>query len=179
MRDLYVIGNAFVRLCLFRIGPQDLPASTAFLGLVLFLNFIVNIAIATSQPKDPFTLFQALMVTAVQIVLMVFLIGLLLYIAKYRYRILQTLTAFAGADSFFGILTLPLFMLIDNNMQNSQWIKDLSILIFAALSVWNLMVFSHIFRHALNVTYTVGLLITFLYTLYSLILTHQLVPLPQ
>jgi hypothetical protein len=98
---------------------------------------------------------------------LILLTNSLLYIVHYSVRINQTLTALAGTNSVLGILSIPLlFWLEQLQLQPSDIALPKWLLI--GLGMWNIVVYAHILRHALEVPFIVGVgltVITYLLTL--------------
>ena len=166
MRSLYILWSAFFDICRLRLGPQDLPASSVLLGLSLSFYVVINVIVLWMQ----FPVGQAILLTVVETGLFVILISSLLYFVHYSARIYQTLTALAGINGVFGILTIPLIFWIefyDNNV-------GLPVLLFLGLIVWNLLVFAHILRHALVVSLFMGMVLTIIIHSLTFSIVNQL-----
>jgi hypothetical protein len=109
------------------------------------------------------TILSALLDTS----LLILLTNSLLYIVHYSVRINQTLTALAGTNSVLGILSIPLLVWLEQLQLQPSDIA-LPKLLLIGLGVWNIVVYAHILRHALEVPFFVGVgltVITYLLTL--------------
>ena len=94
--------RAFVDICLFRRGPQDLPASRfllySTLGTYVASGFVLHVG------RYPAT--TAALVSLTDAALLVVLTVSLLYLTGLASRVQQTLAALAGAGTVLAMLTL-------------------------------------------------------------------------
>jgi hypothetical protein len=111
------------------------------------------------------TIISAILAALLDTSLLMVITSSLLLIVRYPARINQTLTALAGTSSILGILSIPLLF----------WLKQLQLqpnevalpeLLLIGLIVWNIVVYAHILRHALEVPLVMGVGLT--------IITHLL-----
>jgi len=84
-------------------------------------------------------------------------IAALLNIKNFRSRLPQTLTTLAGAGLIFGFLSFILIHLAD-----PEAIQPVLALVWLALFLWSLAVDAHIYRHALSITMSLGVLLAVL-----------------
>ena len=135
-----------------RSGPQNMPAgwmpaitlSLAYIAQGFWVDRIFNEAEASPR---------SLLAITVQFLI----IAALLNIKKLKSRLPQTLTTLAGAGLFFGFLTIFLIHLAD-----PEAIQPLLALVWLALFLWSLAVDAHIYRHALSITMSLGILLAVL-----------------
>jgi hypothetical protein len=135
-----------------RSGPQDVPAgwmpaitlSLAYIAQGFWVDRIFNEAEASPR---------SLLAITVQFLI----IAALLNIKKLKSRLPQTLTTLAGAGLFFGFLSIFLIHLTD-----PEAIQPLLALVWLALFLWSLAVDAHIYRHALSITMSLGILLAVL-----------------
>jgi hypothetical protein len=161
----------FAAICLLRAAPQDLPASRVLLGSVLGFYLLFAWLLAIPAYGQARALLVALLDTAV---LMAF-IQALLYLLGRSARILQTLTAMAGAGSLLGLLALPL-VLWGQPSQAGEQLSGLLLYAWLLLLVWNLVVAGHILRHALSTSLGIGIGVALLYALFSMQIVAALFP---
>lgn len=148
MHTFQVLTLSFFNLCRFRLKPQDLPASTVLLGLTLLFYTLTSVVLSLVHVSLP----QAMLSSLVETLLLVALVSSLLLITHHFGRIIQTLTALAGADSVFGILSgLPMFWLHSASLNHSD--MTIPLLLLLALIIWSLVVYAHVLRHALEVSF--------------------------
>lgn len=172
MHSLYLLWKAFFDICRLRIGPQDLPTSSIFLGLTLLFYTFISLVLSLTE----FSLQDAIKSSIVDISLLIVLPSSLLYIAHHSARIPQTLTAIAGTNSILGILTLPLVF----------WLKfyggetnPLALLLLLSLIGWGVLVYAHILRHALNISFFLAVMFTMFMNLLTFNILAQFVPIAK
>ena len=151
----------FLDICLFRKGPQDVPASMALLKACLLaygLSGLLVLMIGTSLP-----------VALLQILLDLVLLGGLLYLAlilrRHPKRFEQTLSALTGTGTLMGLLALPLMSWIAH--QGADGGGELPSALMLALMVWSIAIMAHILRHAFNTSIWAGALYALGYTFLS------------
>lgn len=138
--------SRLVGILLLRDGPQDLPAGA--LPLALAVAFYVAASGASlllgSTPDRP------ALVMAVAVVLPLLLIRIVLGLRGHPARWQQTATALFGTGALLAALSLPL---------SAAGPEPAPALIVAGLVVfiWSFAVDAHIWRHALEASFAVGL----------------------
>ncbi|MDS4068526.1 MAG: hypothetical protein RKO24_02785 [Candidatus Competibacter sp.] len=162
--------NLFLDICLFRKGPQDVPASMPLLKACLLaygLSGLLVLLIGTPIP-----------VALLQILLDMVLLGGLLYLAlilhRHPKRFEQTLSALTGTGTLMGLLTLPLVSWISR--QGAGGDTELPSVLMLALIAWSIAIMAHILRHAFNAPIWVGALYALGYTFLSWMLTGWIGP---
>ncbi|EDN68617.1 conserved hypothetical protein, membrane [Beggiatoa sp. PS] len=169
---LLTLWSKFFDLCRLRLKPQDLPYSQAFLNMTLSVYAIISIVLSLIHTS----IFDAILSTIIEIGLLIILISSLLYLVHYPTRIIQTLTALAGASCVLGILSFPV-------MYWFEFYRDyeitIPILLLFGLGVWNFTVYAHVLRHALAVPFFVGLLLTFIIFTINFSVLSQILPLTE
>ena len=133
-----------------RAGPQDLPADPRLTGMVI-VAYVAQ-AIFTSQAlggeNEPT---RSLMAIAIQFGAVA---AMLLY-RRNPERLQQTLMAFAATGIVVSLIAFGLLLQSDPQ-QNQPLLALFWFLIFG----WSLAVDANIFRHALNVSMPIAMLIT-------------------
>jgi hypothetical protein len=74
----------------------------------------------------------------------------------------QTVTALAGCGVVLGIISLPLLTL--HQIANTD-IRALVELLLFALLIWQIVIYSHILKHALAIPYIFAVILTVLYAM--------------
>lgn len=149
MRQVVLTLLDMVRL---RAGPQDLPAS-AGLALVLALAYVGQGFFADRILGEPDTAPRSLIAIAVQFGTIITLLN----INKLSARTHQTISALAGTGLLFGLVIITLLLRFDPEQPQAGLA-----LLYLALFLWSLIVDSHIYRHALSVKMSTGILIAVL-----------------
>jgi hypothetical protein len=149
------MGTILVRLTdiiRLRSGPQDMPAGW-IPAIVLSLAYIVQGFWADRIFNETDTSPRSLLAITVQFLV----IAALLNIKNLRSRLPQTLTTLAGAGLIFGFISLILISLAD-----PEAVQPSLALLWLALFLWSLAVDAHIYRHALSITMSLGVLLAVL-----------------
>ena len=149
-------------LCLLRAAPQDGPSSIFILGFTLTCYAMVSVLVMTGS----YGMVTGARMAVVELILLSTFIVVLLYLRGKPARIRQTLSAMTGAGSLLGLLALPVVIMAEPNTGNgfTGFILPLA---WITLLFWNLAVSAHIIRHALSMSYAIGVAVSFLYMLFS------------
>ena len=156
----------FIELCLLRKGPQDLPASTTLLQVLLLVYLGVGVLVGAATGQG---LGVALLQTLVDLA---FLLGLLyagLRLVGRLPRLVQAASALVGSGALLSLLVLvPLGMASGGDESE---MTGFAALLFLALLAWSILVTGHILRHTLDLPLVQGALIAVAYNLlaYSLL----------
>jgi len=172
MRALTILLFTFFDICRLRLGPQDIPASRILLSLVLFGYIIVGIVLS-SVKLDPL---DAILFSLVESILSIMIIGSLLHIAKKITRFYQTLTALAGTDTLFGGVRIPLIYWLAQLQSMDSFIASFLFVLLLTLVIWNLIVYAHILKNALEVSFSIGVILTVVSSLLSTSILYQIFP---
>ncbi len=172
MRAFTIILLTFFDICRLRLGPQDIPASRILLSLVLFSYIVVGIVLSSVK----LDLFDAILFSLVESISSIMIIGSLLYIAKKIARFYQTLTALAGTDTLFGSARVPLIYWLAQLQSIDSFIASFLFVSLLALVIWNLIVYAHILRNTLEVTFSIGVILTVVSSLLSTSILYQIFP---
>lgn len=157
--------KAFLDLCLFRVGPQDLPASTWLRNATLVGYFLVSAVLSILVASEFSSLLAALLDT---LLLALLVVGSLWLLSK-RERINQTLTATYGSGILFNLAIAPLAMIYLSMDKQAGPLLATGI---TALGLWNLAVLGNILRHALNLPLLAGMAIAITYLALSSLLVR-------
>ncbi len=155
--------KVFVDICLFRAGPQQLPASAFLLGLALAVHWLIDVVLELFSAPLVESLLMALLDTLLPLAVVY---GLLLLYRRPA-RLEQTATALLGSEVLLDLPLLPL----------SAWVvfgaadPTLPSLLSLLLLVWAVAVAAHILHHALNVNRAIAAAYAVVYTVLSYALT--------
>ena len=158
----------FLKLLVFREKPDVLPASWFLFGLVLLINLVVDIGSFLIQFDLPGTLLR----TIADLVLSALFIYLLLLSVNKVSRFLQTAIALFGVSALLNLLALPLLLGMSPDQDAGSVVGAILYILF----FWHIAVIGHIFRHALSVTMTLGLLVAFSYVIVVMTVFYSLFP---
>jgi len=135
-----------------RDGPQNFPGSWV-VTTVLVAAYLMQNLIAGSQLEDGNAAAKSLLAISLQVVV---LVGLLLW-RRHPERFSQTLSALAAVGIVFNLITWALLTQSDPGIN-----QPTLAMIWFAVFIWSLFVDANIYRHALSVTLSIGVLISVL-----------------
>ncbi|MDG4596266.1 MAG: hypothetical protein P9F75_11360 [Candidatus Contendobacter sp.] len=162
MRALFEL---FLDICLFRKGPQDVPAGMALLKLCLLGYGLSGLALLLLSTSAPVAILQILL----DLVLLAGLLHLALLARRHPQRFEQTLSALTGTGTLMGLLALPVMVWIVR--QGPSGDTQLPALLWLGLMAWSITVMAHILRQALDIPVWAGALGALGYTFLSWMLT--------
>jgi hypothetical protein len=158
--------KVFWDICALKAAPQDLPASSFLLGLVLLAYFLTGAIVATLQ----WPLSQAILAAFLDTLFLTSLSRVVLWARMLSGRYVQTLTALAGSGAVMTLVALPIVF-----WQKLVGVTDASIptlpsWLLMIWMVWNVLVVGHILRHALSTLLAlgVGLAVAYAYITFEL-----------
>ncbi len=135
-----------------RSGPQDLPAGFG-LALLLSVAWLAQGLVTDQLLDDTGSAPRSLLAVLVQFGAVIALLSL----RDRTARIPQTISALAGTGFIFGLFAL--FLLLQLDPQQPQ--PGLAFA-YLGLFVWSLVVDGHIYRHALSIKMSLGVLVAVL-----------------
>lgn len=162
LRDLI---EFFIQLCLLRRAPQDLPVSSALLGLALIADLAVGTVLGAVVALSP------MLTLAEGLVDVLFTLGLLylaLQLLDRLPRFHQTATALLGAGALLGLLAIVPLSFMSSGQPSEQ--SALAGLLFLALLAWSILVMGHILRHSFDLRLGQGVVVAIAYNLLSFFL---------
>jgi hypothetical protein len=166
MASLYMNGMfmSLANLLRLRGGPQNLSTSWS-LTLFLLAAYLVQNLITGQQLEDEYAAVKSLVAISLQVAVL----ASLLYWRRHPERFAQTLSALAGIGIIFNAVTWVLLTQSDPALS-----QPMLALAWFAVFIWSLFVDANIYRHALSVTLSMGMLITVLTLAASYILIEML-----
>ncbi len=135
-----------------RTGPQDLPSSWSLAAVLLAAYLALGMYTGQSLGGDD-AVIRSLAINALQI----FAVAAMLRVRKFPERLAQTLAALAGTGIILGGLAF-LFL----SQANPEINQPLLGLAWFAIFAWSLAVDAHIYRHALAISLSQGVLVSVL-----------------
>ncbi len=135
-----------------RGGPQDFSSSWR-LTVTLVAAYLLQTLLTGQQLQDESATEKSLLAMALQIIV---LAGLLTW-QRHQERFAQTFSALVGVSIVFNLIIWVL-------LSESGPLKDQPtlVMLWFAVFVWSLFVDANIYRHAMSVSLSVGMLITVL-----------------
>jgi hypothetical protein len=156
----------FVDLCLLRRRPQDLPASSALLALVLGAALLGGMLLSLAAGAS---LASGLGQTALDLLLMLGALHLALKLLDKRKRFVQTATSLVGTETLIGLVALLPVGLAGPDAHDSPQLL-LAGLLFMGLVAWSVLVTAHILRHAFDISLMQGAAIAVAFDILSFVL---------
>ena len=142
-----------------RAGPQDLPdhrgLTLVVIGVYVALGVITNQALGSMNEQAQATLNEPAR-TLISIGLQFGAVAAMLAWRRNPERIQQTLLAFAATGAVISLLAFFLLLQNDPNQASQPFLA----LIWFAIFGWSLAVDANIFRHALNISMPIAMLVT-------------------
>jgi hypothetical protein len=169
---VYVLIRPFVYLCLLKATPQDLPASTPL--LLICLGAALLVTALTTLPI--FSLHLSIVQAMVELALLMGYTRIALQLSGHPARFVQTVTALAGAAAVIGILALPLVYSLFRSASNAD-ANPLVLFAYLLVFAWQLVVYGHVYRHALSTSIVAGVLLAFGYVILASLAIQGLFPL--
>lgn len=152
----------FFELCLLRRAPQDLPGSSALLGVTLVADLLMSMVLASVVGLSPgLGLMQSLVDVAIMLALLYGALQLLGHLPRFQ----QAATALLGSSALLGFMAaVPLsFLSQDTEGQASGG----AVMLFMALIVWSILVTGHILRHTFEIRLGQGVGIAVIYNFFA------------
>lgn len=162
MRALF---DLFLDICLFRKGPQDVPASAALLKVCALAYALSGFVVLRLSTPTSIAIPQVLL----DLALLAGLLYLVLSLRRYPQRFGQTLSALTGVGVLMALLALPLMVWIVQQGPDGDTVLPSMLLL--GLMGWSIAIMAHILRHALNIPLWIGTVYAIIYTLISWTLT--------
>ncbi len=152
--------DAFLRICYFRMAPQDLPASGFLLGLSLAAYTLLSLVLGYVQLPLDRAILASLLYTGM---LVAYTFGLL-WLRGVPQRLTQTVTALAGVGVVIGLLGLPVVMWLEHSVAVRSDDAVLASMLWILLFLWDQLITAHVLRHALSIRFIYGFLLSIAYT---------------
>jgi hypothetical protein len=98
-----------------------------------------------------------------------------LSLLKYKARFVQMVSALAGIGIVCHLLAWPLFMQLQDMQEQEQGVKIAALLMLLLIS-WQVLVFAHVFRHAMQMSMMRALALSFGYLFLSMAAAEIIFP---
>ena len=159
--------NYFVNLCLLRAAPQDLPSSSALLGVLFVINALIGTLLMATTELGPGL---ALVESVFELGLMLGVLRAALFLRGHPARFNQGATAVMGSSILMSLLALPLLAGgVASGGENGG-----GVMLLLGLVVWSVVILGHILRHTFDLTPGQGVAVAALYSFASYQLTTSL-----
>jgi hypothetical protein len=160
------IFQLFWRICLFRDGPETIPANNVLLLLAVIINISLNVMVQLVWGGDNVSMLRALTIAVVSLAGTGGLVWFVMLLMSLTQRLPQTLTAIFGVEiiltSFSALLLL-----------SSEAIgTSVTRFVITGLTLWSLAVYGFIFHRALNIHIGFGVGMALFVVVFSMAITQ-------
>jgi hypothetical protein len=159
----------FWDICLFRRGPEQVPALSVLAVLVAAMYFLLNIA--TNFALFGLSFGRAVVGVTLEVLMLSTFVWLGLFFKGYVSRFSQTITAFLGQDVLISFMMLPLLM-VANPDQASSALQVSSMLLFVLFG-WSLSVKGFILQRALGLGPGLSFMLAFTMVVSTMLLVNR------
>ncbi len=156
-----------LQLCLFRKGPQDVPASPLLLGIGLTFYLLAGILLLGLETGWQ----DGLLRTLTEALLLGGFLWTILSLMNKRPRLLQTAISVYACDALVSSLALPLLLLMASVPEARP-----AYLVLLGLMLWHWVILGHILRHAVSVRWIQGIGLALAYMVLSYRIMSVLFP---
>ncbi len=154
-------------ICLLRKGPEDLPANSVLMLVLIAISLIVSIWIGLII----FDKKIAIITSIAELIFSIMFAKILLI--KNPERFTQTFSAMLGTVTLINIISLPILIPLSHGDLNQNISSLLGLLSFALL-IWVVVVYGSIFSRAISSVLSYGISISVGYALLSIIISQLL-----
>lgn len=169
--SIKTLFTSFMQICLFRMGPQDLPASNFFLGIIVIISVIV--ALLLNLINLP--LKDAVLIVMLNLAVVTIITQFILRLYNKPMRFVQTLGAQMGTGIVISIFAAPVVVMLQYaNTHNVD--MGAGLILWVLLLTWEIAVTAHILRNALACSFVQGFLIAIIYPIIFFQLTDYFLP---
>ncbi|MEM7401110.1 MAG: hypothetical protein AAF304_04085 [Pseudomonadota bacterium] len=149
-----------IDMILLRKGPEDFPASHSLMIILIMINLIVSIALASKIHS------QTIAVSLSVLGLIITYIFIKILLVNKAERFTQTFSSMVGVSILIDLISVPvIFPLLNEDL--SQNIILLFWLLASALYIWLVVTYGFIISRALSITLGYGVSIAAAYVLVS------------
>lgn len=156
----------FWRICIFRAGPDAIPANGTLTTVIVIINALVNIGVQLLLGGDEETLLRAVTATVVSLAGTAGLIWFVMMLMSLTHRFAQTITAVIAVDILLTLVAAVLFSLI-GDLTNA-----VSVFVTALLVSWTLAVYGFIFHRALDMHIGFGVAMALFVFIFTMAITQ-------
>jgi hypothetical protein len=171
---VYALIQPFVKICLLNANPQDLPISAMLLGLTLGAYLLITMFMIMPVGGLSLSLQEAILESA----LLLAYTHVALRLSAHPERYLQTVSALAGTSVIIGILALPLAYSLYNSALYGHSSAP-ALIAYVLVYAWLLVVYGHIYRHALSTGLVIGVLVGLGYIILTSVVIDAVFPSPE
>lgn len=167
MKPVIKLFNDYWNLCCLKESPENTVYS---LRLLVIITLLFSMIMYFQWSMSKFSVASDLITFCIALNLALSFIiysSVILYLKGLKERLVQTATSLLSAHSIIHLLAMPLFLidplLTQSDLKNPLYMVFgvLYLLVTLALSIWQVVITAHIYKHALNTTPAQSLLAAF------------------
>ena len=143
--------KSLFQLCLLKGSPSNLPYSPQWLGVILTIHILLNLASYPTRSQITLPEFTGVMAASYAILFVV--LYAILYFRKMTVRFLKTLLAYLGTELLFLLILFMVMVVVQATMTSA------APLILLASIVWMFAVKAYILKLSLDTQTVIGVLI--------------------
>ncbi len=151
--------------------PQHLPYSLSLLVKVTVLFLASGVLVLTTA----MSVSQAVANMVLDVAVLFAFSYLCLTLLGFKARFVQMVSALAGIGVVYHLLAWPLFIQIHAVQPEQQGVKIPALLMLLLIS-WQVLVFAHVFRHAMQLSMGRALALSFGYLFLSMAAAELILP---
>ena len=157
------VALRLLAIMLLKAGPQHLPYSISLLGsLVVFYLASGVLVLAASM-----NIGQAVVNLVLDVAVLFAFSYFCLSVLRLKPRLVQMVSALTGVGAVYHLLAWPLFIQLQDMQPEQQGVTIVALLMLLLIS-WQVLVFAHIFRHAMQMSMLRALVLSFGYLFLSI-----------
>ena len=146
----------FWGICIFKKGPEEVPASLPLLLILLLINLILELSLGLSV----YPLKESLLLSLISFLTLVSLTYIWLLLYRHTSRLLQTVIAFTGVNLLTNLL---IFLPLTISWRSGLMVDTSFALINLLALIWILSIYAHIYRRALSIYFFLGFALALTY----------------
>ena len=157
------IALRLLAIMLLRAGPQHLPYSLPLLGALTLLYVASGVLVIASTMDVDQAIANLVLDVAVLFAFSYFCLSVL----RLKARFVQMVSALTGIGAAYHLLAWPLFVQLNDMQPEQQGVTIIALLMLLLIS-WQVLVFAHVFRHAMQMSMLRALVLSFGYLFLSI-----------
>ena len=154
-----------------KAGPQHLPYSASLLATMTLLYLASGVLVLATAMDINQAIANMMLDVVVLFAFSYFCLALLMLKARF----VQMVTALAGIGTVYHLLAWPLFIKI-HGMQAQEQGATIAALLMLLLISWQVLVYAHVFSHAMQMSMTRALALSFGYLFLSMAAAQIIFP---
>jgi len=165
------VALRILAIMLLRAGPQHLPHSVSLLVILTILYLASGVLVLATSMSVGQAITNLILDIAVLYAFSYFCLSLL----QFKARFVQMASALTGIGAVYHLLAWPLFIQIHDMQSQQQGVTIVALLMLSLIS-WQVLVFAHVFRNAMQMSMARALILSFAYLFLSIAAAEIIFP---